>query len=125
MRMRRQGRTLCLSGLGELGAANALIFRQEACAALEPELDTIEIDLAQTSLVDSSGLGALISVYKAANQSNNNGGVTLRLLNPLPPVQQVIELTRLHHLFEVEQRPDPSPAVTQPDAAAPVTATTP
>ena len=104
MNVLRHNRTLKFSGIGELGAANALSFRQDACAVLDPELETIEIDLSQTSFVDSSGLGALISVYKAANQLNNNGGVTLRLLNPLPAVQQVIELTRLHHLFEIEQR---------------------
>lgn len=120
MKMRRQGRTLCLSGLGELGAANAQIFRQEACAALDPELDAIEIDLSQTSFVDSSGLGSLISVYKAANQLNNNGGVTIRLLNPQPPVQQVIELTRLHHLFEVEQRHEAAAAVVATPPATPI-----
>lgn len=104
MNIQRHQRTLTLSDIGELGAANALSFRQEACEALAPDLESIEIDLSQTTFVDSSGLGALISVYKAANQCNTNGGVTLRLLNPLPPVQQVIELTRMHHLFEILPR---------------------
>ena len=108
MNIQRQQRTLVLSNIGELGAATALSFRQDACAALVPELESIEIDLSQTSFVDSSGLGALVSVYKAANQCNNNGGVVLRLLNPLPAVQQVIELTRMHHLFEIQSRPEPA-----------------
>jgi anti-sigma B factor antagonist len=108
MNIQRQQRTLVFSNIGELGAATALSFRQDACAALVPELEYIEIDLSQTTFVDSSGLGALVSVYKAANQCNNNGGVVLRLLNPLPPVQQVIELTRMHHLFEIQSRPEPA-----------------
>jgi anti-anti-sigma regulatory factor len=32
------------------------------------------------------------------------GGVNFRLLNPQPPVQQIFELTRMHHLFEIVQR---------------------
>jgi anti-sigma B factor antagonist len=61
--------------------------------------DQIEIDLSQTRFVDSSGLGALFALYKAAN--NGQAGVTLRLVNPRPPIQQLFELTQLHKLFEI------------------------
>ena len=90
-----------VSGVRELSAANARWFRNEVCARLAPGLKSIEIDLSQTGLVDSCGLGALVSLHKAANDQNRNGGVAVRLLNPLPPVQQVFELTRMHHLFEI------------------------
>ena len=68
---------------------------------LTPELETIEIDLEQTTMVDSCGLGALVSLYRAALRRNLNGGVRMRLLNPQPPVQQLFELTRMHQLFEI------------------------
>ncbi len=101
MEIQRQNGTLTVNGVGELSAANARFFRNEICAMLVPELARIEIDLSQTSFVDSSGLGALVSVYKAANEHRRPGGVRMRLLNPPPAVQQVFELTRMHHLFEI------------------------
>ena len=49
-----------------------------------------------------SGLGALFALYKAAN--TNHDGVTLRLVNPRPSIQQLFELTQLHQLFEIARR---------------------
>jgi anti-sigma B factor antagonist len=95
---------LSITGLRELCATNARSFREEVSIALHSELKTIEIDLSQAGLVDSSGLGALVSLYKTANSRNHDGGVTVRLLHPPPPVQQVLELTRMHHLFEIVPR---------------------
>ena len=88
-------------GLHELSAANARQFRNTVSAALAPELHQIDIDLSQTASVDSSGLGALLTVHRAANELNRNGGVGVRLLHPQPAVLQVFELTRMHHLFEI------------------------
>ncbi len=107
MNLERQNGTLSITGLRELCATNARSFRNEVSAALHSGLRTIEIDLSQAGFVDSSGLGALVSLYKAANERNQNGGVTVRLLHPPPPVQQVLELTRMHHLFEIVQRNGP------------------
>jgi anti-sigma B factor antagonist len=50
--------------------------------------------------LDSCGLGALISLHKTA--CTRNGAV--RLLNPTPPVQQILELTRLHRVFEIVKK---------------------
>jgi anti-sigma B factor antagonist len=97
MKMEAQGDTLRISGLTELGAANSNTFRDQARAALRETHTTIEIDLSQTTFLDSCGLGALIALHKTA--CNRNG--LLRLLNPLPPIQQVLELTRLNRIFEI------------------------
>ena len=99
MEIRRHNGTLTICGVRELTAAKARSLRHEICTRLDPDLDTIEIDLSQSSLVDSCGLAVLVSVFKAANEMN--GGVVVRLLNLQPPVQQMLELTRLHHLFEI------------------------
>jgi anti-sigma B factor antagonist len=93
--------TMRILGFSELSVVNAQAFREEASSALHPELHALEIDFSEASLVDGSGLGAIVSIFKTANQINANGGVTMRLVNPAPPVQQVFELTRMHHLFEV------------------------
>ena len=108
MKIEHEGNNLRVSDIVELNAINASSFRDEVRAAMPTAPETIEIDLAQTRFVDSSGLGALFALYKAANSSHD--GVTLRLLNPRPSIQQLFELTQLHQLFEI--------ARTEPTAAA-------
>ncbi len=92
--------TLSITGLKELGASNATSFRDHARAAMTDAHKFIEVDLSQTMFVDSCGLGALISLHKMA--CTRNGQV--RLLNPTPPVQQILELTRMHRIFEIIKR---------------------
>ncbi|MEW6160317.1 MAG: STAS domain-containing protein [Verrucomicrobiota bacterium] len=97
MKVQTHGDTLTITGIKELGAANSQAFRDEARAAFSDSQRHIEIDLSQTLFVDSCGLGALISLQKSA--ASRNGVV--RLLNPTPPVQQILELTRMHRIFEI------------------------
>src|SRR5438270_290061 len=97
MRVQNQGETLNVSGIKELGAANSQVFRDQVRGALGELQKNIEIDLSETNFVDSCGLGALISLHKTT--CNRNG--TVRLLNPTPPVQQILELTRMHRIFEI------------------------
>ena len=101
MEIQRRNGTLSINGLRELSAVNARSFRTGVMAGLAPELKAIDIDLSNASLIDSCGLGALVSLYKAANDCNPSGSITVRLLHPQPPVQQLFELTRMHHLFEI------------------------
>jgi anti-sigma B factor antagonist len=85
------------SAIAELSAANANSFRDETRHAFGQQQRNIEVDLSQTTTVDSCGLGALVALHKTAAA---RGGV-LRLLNPTPSVQQILELTRMHRIFEV------------------------
>jgi len=101
MEIQLQNGTLSVRGLRDLSFANANEVRDLVSEELAPDLKRIEIDLSGIDLVDSSGVGALVSVYQIANSINLNGGVTLHLLHPQLPVQQMFELTRLHHLFEI------------------------
>jgi anti-sigma B factor antagonist len=97
MKVQAQGETLNVSGIKELGAAISQVFRDEVKGAMNEVHKNIEIDLSETMFVDSCGLGALISLHKTT--CNRNG--TVRLLNPTPPVQQILELTRMHRIFEI------------------------
>ena len=101
MNIEQRDNTLSIGGLRELTAANAESVRLLACAAVTPDLVTIELDLSETTMMDSFGLGVITSLYKTATECSRNGSPSVRLLNPQPPVQQVLELTRLHHLFEI------------------------
>lgn len=89
---------MSVSHIPELSAVNSVSFRDEVQAALPPSLSSLDIDLSQTLFVDSSGLGALFSLYK---NTGNGHGVKMRLLNPAPQIQQLLELTQMHQFFEI------------------------
>ena len=107
MRFEIKGETLSVVEVTELGADNSYKFRERVTAALPDQLHTIEVDLSQTSFLDSCGLGALIWLRKTARSRNG----TVRLLNPPPGVQTLFDLTRMHNIFEiVKARSTSSPA---------------
>ena len=97
MKIQYQTKTLALSEIPELNATNSAALRDDARAALKDELITIDVDLSQTRFVDSSGLGTLIALHKTMCAR----GGCVRILNPTPSVQQILELTRLHRVFEI------------------------
>ena len=100
MKIEDLGDTLRISEVTELGAAGSNSFRDQARAAFDSRHKFIEIDLSQTTFIDSCGLGALIALQKTACSHKR----TVRLLNPQPPVNQILELTRMHHIFEITKR---------------------
>jgi anti-sigma B factor antagonist len=97
MKMQIHGDKLCISDIKELGTANADALREQARAALTQSQKHIDVDLSQTLYVDSRGLGALVSLHKTACSRDG----VLRVLRPAPAVQQILELTRMHRLFEI------------------------
>jgi anti-sigma B factor antagonist len=97
MKLQTDGDTLRISAIKELSASSSNAFRDEARRAFVDGQTNIEIDLSQTAVVDSCGLGALVALHKTAS---SRGGA-LRLLNPNPAIQQILELTRMHRIFEI------------------------
>lgn len=97
MKIQNEGETLHISGVKALGVSNSNEFRERACAALSADQKNIDIDLSEMDHLDSCGIGTLISLHKTT--TNRKGAV--RLLNPAPGVQQILELTRMHHVFEI------------------------
>lgn len=97
MKMESQGDTLRISSVMRLGEANAKPFREWVLGQLQDDCKNIAVDLSQTTFIDSSGLGALIALHKAA--AGRQG--TFCLVNPQPSVQQILELTRLDQFFNV------------------------
>lgn len=101
MKIVRNGKCLSISEIGELTAGNSAHFRDEVSSALYDSLSVIEVNLSQTRFMDSSGLGALFALYRATAQRD---GVILRLLNPVPEIEQLLELTQMQQLFEIVRR---------------------
>lgn len=100
MKVQTNGETISITGIKELAAANANSFRDQARAAMTDSVKTLEIDLSQTMFLDSCGLGSLIALHKTACAKSG----LVRLVNPTPPVQQILELTRMHRIFEIVKR---------------------
>ena len=63
---------------------------------LIPEARTIRVDLTDVVQVDSTGIGAFVSVWASAKDS----GCDLKFINPNKHVQDVVEITKLHDMFE-------------------------
>ena len=82
---------------GELTAAVAPDVRKKLRQLLENGKVRLLIDLSEVSFIDSSGLSALVVTFKAAR----GAGGDVVLLRPQPTVRSLIELTRLHHVFQI------------------------
>ena len=81
----------------ELSSANARLWKERVAKSITTSQSETSIDLSNTRFIDSSGLGVLLSLHKTLR---GNGGA-LKLLNPSSAVAQLIELTRLHRVFEI------------------------
>jgi anti-sigma B factor antagonist len=64
--------------------------------AQEPGLKVV-IDMGNTTFLDSSGCGGLVSSLKSL--LDNNGDMSIA--RPTPKCQKILRLTRLHRLFEI------------------------
>jgi anti-sigma B factor antagonist len=80
---------------GELDLSSADEFREAVEAATDEGADRIVLDLAEVAFVDSSMLKELLR----ANSELGDGGRTLVLAAPRPPVTRLLELTRTAELF--------------------------
>lgn len=101
MKICRQGETLHVSELKELGLANCTDFSAQMRNALTAGARLIVIDLSATSHLDCSGLGALVALLK--NASNSQDRVSVQLVNPTAHIRHLSKLTNLDHLFETSK----------------------
>lgn len=74
-------------------------FRQEVSDMLASNTDCSRLifDLEQLDMVDSSGLGGLLAIYKTMK---DRGGV-MQLANLQRKARMVFEITRAHELFDI------------------------
>lgn len=63
---------------------------------LIPEGKPIRVDLANVTAVNSVGIGTLVSVWAAAKER----GCDLKFIRPNKQIEDVVEITRLHGIFE-------------------------
>ena len=94
-----EGSTLLLKvTLSRLDASTAREFKEDCAQAWMPQATMVVADLTTLEFIDSSGVGALLSIYKRLPAPNP----VVRLRGVQPPVKSVIELLRLNKIFEME-----------------------
>ncbi len=84
-------------GINRLDASSSRDFKKHFEAIWSPEVSRVELDFEKVDFIDSSGVGALLGVYKRLSGDEAN----LKLKGVQPPVQSVIELLRLHRIFDI------------------------
>lgn len=87
-----------IRGTGKITSASADYFQTTIRAAI-PGNKKIILDLTGVEYIDSSGLGALVSVYMAAGRAH----CELELANPKPRVRDLLKITKLSTIFEGHQ----------------------
>lgn len=82
-------------GTGKINATSAGLL-QGTVRGLIAGSKRIVLDLTSVDYIDSTGLGALVSVYMAARNAN----CELELSNPKPRVRDLLKITKLISVFE-------------------------
>jgi anti-anti-sigma factor len=86
----------------KLVAETRLDFRRAALShlerVLERSLTRVVVDLTATQEIDASGLGVLVLLQKRAREKM----IAIRLMHTPAAVKQMLTLTKLDYLFELE-----------------------
>ncbi len=80
----------------ELDAGNTAEFKRDIAPALEANTKVV-LDLSKLRFLDSSGLGSFLSCLR---KLNSRGG-DLKLCGMSQQVRMVIELVRMHRIFDI------------------------
>ena len=86
-----------LAPVGNLDHAAAGEFQRQLLASVREGETRLALDLAQVWLVDSSGLGTIVTGFKAARAA----GGSLVLVNVSQDIQSIIRLTRLDKVLAI------------------------
>lgn len=79
-----------------IDAQNARLFRDELTVLLNAGSASLILDMSAVDFVDSSGLGALVGVFKSIGPRGDLALASLR-----PPVEKMLKLTRMDRVFRL------------------------
>jgi len=103
---RFEGDVAILSLQGRLDLTNASTLKEASKDVLESQAKKMILNLDKVDFINSSGLGALVSVLKEVRNSHGS----LRLTNLAPYVKEIFDITQLSNIFEIF--PDEKQALT-------------
>ena len=91
------GEVLVVAVVGQLVVGNRQEFKQTVTDEVERGARRVLVDFSETGYVDSSGLGALVSINKRVREA----GGEMRLASLNEDMRTLFELTRLDTLFKL------------------------
>lgn len=97
-----QGATSIIAVEGQLVVTNREAFKAAVQSALAAGARRLIIDCTAATYIDSSGLGALVSLSRTAREQ----GASLHLASLSPELQSLFELTRLDTLLSIHPSVD-------------------
>lgn len=103
---RLEGDVAILSLQGRLDLTNASTLKEASKDVLESQAKKMILNLDKVDFINSSGLGALVSILKEVRNSHG----ALRLTNLAPYVKEIFDITQLSNIFEIF--PDEKQALT-------------
>lgn len=95
LRTEKNGDEVIVHGAGRITASTSDLL-QATIRNLIPGAKRIVLDLTDVSYIDSSGLGALVSVHLSASKSHCD----LEMANPKPRIRDLFKMSRLATVFE-------------------------
>ena len=102
IRSSKRGRVVVVEVFGDaLDASNVQQFRTDVSRSVDGQKEIV-LDLAGVKFVDSSGIGALLSVLRKTNALSGD----VKLCNLQPNVKSLFDLVRMTRLFETFESVD-------------------
>ncbi len=98
MKIRVENGILRISELRHLDEDQAGELAAEVHGALTGGIRAVEFDLSQFRAIDCSVVDRLLAIQGTAPRAD---AFAWRLVNPPPDVRQLLELVRLHRVFEI------------------------
>ncbi len=95
--VKEKGGVTVLTLNGRLDLASGTTLKEQVKAQLKKGNTMIHLNLAQVDFINSSGLGALVSIMKEVRLQKGR----FTLSNLATYVQEIFEITQLSHIFEI------------------------
>lgn len=74
-------------------------FKEEIYSKISTGCSELVIDFSKCTFIDSTGLGAIVSVFKRLNEKNGE----LSLEHMQPYVKELFAMTRLDHVMKIKE----------------------
>jgi anti-sigma B factor antagonist len=97
IQMREQDNVAVLSLSGRLDLASGATLKEHLKRLSEKNIVQAHLNLSEVEFINSSGLGALVSIMKEIRLQKGR----LTLSNLASYVQEIFEITQLSHIFEI------------------------
>jgi anti-anti-sigma regulatory factor len=98
MKLKLDTDTVRISDLRDLGEDQAGDLAADIGAAVSSGAKVVEFDLSQFRTIDCGVVDRLMAIHDAVSRA---GALIWRVVNPPPDVRQLLELVRLHRVFEI------------------------